>query len=280
MTLTRAAAILFLAVAGQAGPEIDADSPDVVPPEEGVAVKLDLANADLSAMNPKEVLARLEYSYGGHKDVTVADAFALALLIHGETWGGATEDDARYMIWAMAQRSYWSPTWNKYPIAKMCYAFSQPINPIWREGGKMCSGEQLEKHPNACSEKKLAKRAQFASLKWKNLCGPCRKGVIDWLEGRLPNPVPGAVGWLAPSEWRKEKGELVDKIRSSNFYHVKWAVVGDNVFTAYEPLKDHRDKRGVGLDSRGMDGSEVVLVARDGTRSTVVQTPSGAAPPR
>jgi hypothetical protein len=225
------------------------------------AVTVDLKTADLSTMADGQVLARLKYSYGGQKDITVKDAFAMALLIHAETWGGATQEDAEAMIWSMAQRSYWSPTWNAKSLADMIYAYSQPINPIWRRDGKMCKEGGAKHDADACNDTRLAKRDEFIKLKWKDLNETARKAVISWLEGTLNNPVKGAVGWLAKGEWGKgDKHAIYGERKGKRIitgYDVKLFEIKSNVFAGRE--QTGKDSRGVPFDTTAMDGTEVTV---------------------
>lgn len=208
---------------------------------------------DLGALPDDRVLAKLRYDYGGSKDLTVKDAFVMALVIHAETWGHPDRADAEAMIWSMAQRSYWSPTWNKKRFHQMLYAYSQPINPIWRRDGRKCKDKEVEPGDKGdpCSEHRLKKRDAFAKLKWKDLDPVARAAVVEWLEGKTTNPVVGAVAWLAPNEWGKKDR----KPNGKESYDVKVKEVGSNVFYGRE--QKGQDKRGVKLQSIDYTGSEV-----------------------
>lgn len=130
-------------------------------------------------------------------------------MVDGETWGKATEDDARAMFWAIMQRSHarqqkYFENWRQF-----MQSYSQPIKTQWLKDGLYCR-EYYEsgfsgRIPANCSLKKVTRRAENIKKGWNDLDLSTKLWVIDLAKGNQANHIPGVVGWFAPGLWKKRE---------------------------------------------------------------------------
>jgi hypothetical protein len=109
--------------------------------------------------------------------------------------------DAADVLWTLTQR--YSTARKHYPtFAEFVQAFSQPINPIWRRDGSKCRpGGPYHGRPQ-CSETRLQRRERAASVDWDTLLREhpaSTEATLQWATAMLPNPVPTATNFAAPS---------------------------------------------------------------------------------
>ena len=165
---------------------------------------------DISALPEASELGRLCFDNGEEKSLDADDVLWAARMIHGETGGSASLEDADAMLWSMAQRIRWSPTWRKKTLAQLVRSYSQPINVKWSKTGKACrkyyDGSSSDPPPDNCSESRLKRRAAYRKIAWGKIDDVARSRTVRFARGELDNPVPGAVGWFARGLWqRREK---------------------------------------------------------------------------
>lgn len=159
-----------------------------------------------------QVLGYICYKDGSEKEITTQSAIWMAKMIDGETWGRPSQEDANSMLWSIVQRTV-LPSWRHKKLYKKIQQYSQPINPRWTKTGNKCSKYYSRgyagKIPNKCSQKRVNKRANNIRKEWKDTALLARKTVIDFIEGSIPNPVIGVIGWYAPKLWerRERKGK-------------------------------------------------------------------------
>lgn len=222
--------------------------------------------------------AALNYPDGTTKALSDEDLRWLAVVIYGETDGGADEQEAAAMTWTLAQRSYWSPTWNKHSIADLAKAYSTTTSPKYLADGSVCrariakaqaAGTELPTG-DACAAHRFPLRQCYQSLTWDDIKDggkDChrwdrrKKKLVDFktraapaittaLErfkaGALDNPVPGAIGWLGGGEWKK-----VTKRDASQAV----ATIRDNVY--YASTKPGKQKRGMSWDTTSWGPTEI-----------------------
>jgi len=152
-------------------------------------------------------------SPGFSYQLTDDDVLWAARMIVGE---GGDERDAPAVLWTMAQlftpqgkQSKWGNP-NKWgsSFRELIQRYSQPINPRWtvpvgsRVTGEMMRGETslCSRAPDRCTERYLARRRRFQSLHWNEIPQGLRDVATAWATGTLPNPVPRAVEFAAPSQ--------------------------------------------------------------------------------
>jgi len=149
----------------------------------------------------------------------------MARMVDAETWGNATTADVDHMVWALLNRrslwKFWGWDWKRY-----ISAYSQPINPIWRMDGSRCrqyypngqlsDGSELPKS-HACSPHRVAKREENATKPMSEISPMVIQRVNDILDGRIDNPIPGVVGWIAQAVW--DRGESSGRNRRNNMVY-------------------------------------------------------------
>lgn len=165
---------------------------------------------DISTLPEAAELGRLCFDNGEEKALSSDDVLWAARMIHGETGGSASFEDADAMLWSMGQRIRWSPTWRKKTLAGLVRSYSQPINVKWSKTGKACrkyyDGSSSDPTPDNCSESRLQRRAKYRKIAWTDIDAAARSQTLRFARGELDNPVPGAVGWFARGLWeRREK---------------------------------------------------------------------------
>lgn len=113
----------------------------------------------------------------------------------------AFEGDPAEVLWTMTQRfAQATHPWNSF--TEFIQAFSQPINPKWQRTGVFCQPGGKGYRTRACEENRLARRDRVAAMDWSELEALKPTAVaytLTWAKGRLPNPVPGAINFAAPS---------------------------------------------------------------------------------
>ena len=129
--------------------------------------------------------------------LTPDDLLWLGRAIVGEAGDGASRRASAAVAWALAQNFALVPsslggTPRFSTFAALVRAYCQPVNPSWAVAGE---GKCLE-IPAACTPAHIARRARVTARSWDQL-GAVRGYVQDFAAGRLENPVPGMVDWLA-----------------------------------------------------------------------------------
>ncbi len=199
-------------------------------------------------------LGTLCFADGSAKRLEPDDALWAARMIHGETGGDPTADESAAMLWAMAQRSYWSPTWRPRGYGELLLAYSQPINPRWTRTGRHCRKYHADdwegEVPDRCSESRVRRREQYRALAWPAIDATARDAVRAFGAGRLANPVVGAVGWWAQSFWDRRERSGANAADHQSFHST---IERNAYFYASGP--------GAALDTRGWSGGEVVVAA-------------------
>ncbi len=165
--------------------------------------------------------ARLTWDIDGKKgdyQITDRDVLWGCRMVIGE---GGGQHDVPEVLWTMAQR--WvlvlhvrgrtgAPFEGQPMLSEGLFAeymqYSQPINPIWREGGLKCPREHTDpsKKWNPCGRAQLDRRAFFAKATLDDLKawqrGKGTRGVaqaLAWFRGQeTANPVPSATHFAAP----------------------------------------------------------------------------------
>lgn len=158
-----------------------------------------------------EELGTICYSDGRTRQITPDQAIWLAKMVDGETWGRPTEQDASAMLWALVQRGGVGVLVD-WDLRRLTQAYSQPINPIWTRTGRKCAEYYRNNYSGevkrSCSLKKVTRREHNISKPWEETAELARYMVLEFAAGRVPNSVPGSVGWFAPRTWssRESKG--------------------------------------------------------------------------
>lgn len=134
--------------------------------------------------------------------LTPADKLWAARMVEGE----GPAEDAGAVLWTMTQlftpagqrKKYGRPDQYR-SFAALIQAYSQPINPIWRHDGSKCRPGGSHAGTEACSEFRLQRRADLATLPYSAV-DPTKRAIVErWAGGSLSNPVPGAIEFAAPS---------------------------------------------------------------------------------
>lgn len=129
--------------------------------------------------------------------LTQDDLLWLGRAIVGEAGDNPSRRSAAAIAWALAQNFALIPS-SRGGVPRfstftgLVRAYCQPVNPSWSVAG---DGKCLE-IPSACTPAHIARRARISSLSWNQL-GAVQGYVQDFAAGRLENPVPGMVDWLA-----------------------------------------------------------------------------------
>lgn len=168
-----------------------------------------------------ELLGNICFSDGTHRTLSTQDAVWMAKMIDGETWGKPTPEDGAAMLWAIAQRSN-IRVYKTWDLQKLIKAYSQPINPIWTRTGSKCESFYDPSFqgnvPERCSLRRIERREANIRKSWKDTAPIARQAVLDFAQGRSPNPIIGAVGWFAPNTWdsRERSGK---NARNDQIFH-------------------------------------------------------------
>lgn len=128
--------------------------------------------------------------------ITSSDVLWSARMISGESAGD--ENDMAAVLWCMS--SLFTPAgqnakYGKYfnTLTALLQAYSQPINPIWRRNGSKCRPGGRYHGRDNCSENRLRKRDEHATIPWERLPQNVRIITLAWAYGLLENPVPRAI---------------------------------------------------------------------------------------
>ena len=114
--------------------------------------------------------------------------------------------DSAPVLWTMTQRFVQGGA--RGAFADFIRRYAQPINPRWSRGGACCcgSGECPAGRDfcgtDACSESRLQRRERAQTITWAELereKPAAVRATSAWATAQLPNPVPGAVHFAAPS---------------------------------------------------------------------------------
>ena len=167
------------------------------------------AQVNLDKIPDPATLKTLNGSSGSYS-FTEDDLLWLARMIHGETGGSPTKEDAEAMIWAIAQRKYFAKGFQSWDLATMVQKYSQPVNTKWLRDGPVCgklSDAEVEKLAKGepCAKHRFAKREKYAKIEWKDISQVARQAVVDFASGSSVNPIPGGVGWYAKGLWEKRE---------------------------------------------------------------------------
>ena len=112
----------------------------------------------------------------------------------GDTKAGLSTTTQRYMLPAM-QEAF--PSYTAF-----IRTFSAPISPHWARDGKFCRPGGDHHGTAVCSERILARRDEAQSITWAELRSRppyVLKLTEAWAHAELPNPVPRATNFAAPS---------------------------------------------------------------------------------
>jgi hypothetical protein len=186
---------------------------------------------------PEGKLGYVKYSNGDSKRITPEAVLWLAKMIDAETWGKPTEDDARSMLWALVQRTaIWK--YRKWSWVRFIQAYSQPINPRWTRSGKGCSRYYKSSFggtiPEKCSVRRVNRRTENIRMRWEDVHPIARRVVLEFIAGKIPNHIPGAVGWFAPGTWKSREQSGLNKIKNM-VYH---STIDGNVYFAMNKRPD------------------------------------------
>jgi len=88
-------------------------------------------------------------------------------------------------------------------FADFVRAYAQPVNPLWDS----LDDDKCRRFPNSCTPRQMARRTEARTARFDDLdelaefrdASNIEEIVTLWASGLLPNPVPGAVEYAAPS---------------------------------------------------------------------------------
>ncbi|MEM8931013.1 MAG: hypothetical protein AAGE94_07550 [Acidobacteriota bacterium] len=188
-----------------------------------------------------EPLGYICYRDGREKPILPSDALWLAKMVHGETRGNPTQDDADHMLWTIASRTD-LPSFRDKSVQYLTRNYSQPINRKWTRTGSRCK-EYYEDDfegdvPKSCSEANTKRRARYIAMGWDDIDELARRATLEFAVGQVPNPLIGSIGWFDSGQWKEsEKG-------GHNGNRQKLAVVERNTFYARKrgPATVHWDQ--------------------------------------
>jgi len=96
-------------------------------------------------------------------------------------------------IWTYAQRQVAASRTGS--LADLVRSHSQPMNPIWSSP----TGSGCVRDPSKCTPALIARRLAAQAKPWSSIASGIREKVVRFATGLLPNPVPSAVDFAAPS---------------------------------------------------------------------------------
>lgn len=201
---------LLFSLAAPAGAQLNPED-DNIPTVDGVAASegdtIIAKKINLSKIPPASTFQTMRWSGGKTYTFTEEDVLWLARMVHGETGGRPSYEDADAMLWSLAQRKFFAKGFRKWSMARLVQGYSQPVNPAWLRDGPKCKKfrgtfKTLERG-HRCAEHRFKKRGKYINLKWSQLNKVARFAVIGFVQGKSLNPVPGGVGWFAKRTWDK-----------------------------------------------------------------------------
>lgn len=144
----------------------------------------------------REPFAKITTAAGTRYRLTPSDVLWTARAVVYE--GG----DPAATLWTLTQR-YAGAAHREYDsFAAFVRAFSQPVNPRWRQDGEFCRSGGRYARSASCAEDRLERREQASAASFGELANrdpEALQTVFAWAYGRLPNPVPRAVNFADPA---------------------------------------------------------------------------------
>lgn len=130
---------------------------------------------------------------------TASDRLWLARALWGE--GGRPDTVA----WTMGQR--FALLWPRFgSFAQLVQMYNKSISPRWTRTGDKCRpGGRYHGTPH-CSPRVLGIRDRKRSAPWAHIPERFRRAASDFVSGRMPNPVPGAVHFATSALVRRKLG--------------------------------------------------------------------------
>lgn len=188
--------------------------------------------------------------YEGIRPVKYVNGKKTLTLSHEDmTWAargiyreGGDHPDTNVMsayLWAIMRRCLLKPSRMTY--GQMWRAFSQPINPMWRRGGLFCGIGGKYAGTEACSERRLQRRARIVDMSWLTLPVCIRDAVVAFAIGELPKPETGLEHRTRISNWASYPGVEIKypwgvEIGKEWFFEDKKLRPGD-VEVQHEPVR-------------------------------------------
>jgi hypothetical protein len=182
--------------------------------------------------------------------VSATDNYSYALTSDDVLWAGrmlaGEGGNHAATLWTMTQRAVVADVGkpgSRYPtLTSLLRGYSQPISERWVEGGDRCPVPV----PGStwCSPEKLARREAMVTRSWSSLPEDIRAVVSAWADGKLPNPVPGAVHFRA--------NDATARAQIAAGTHIPVLTAG-NVYTAVPETRSwSRDRVTIKAGSSGM----------------------------
>lgn len=130
-------------------------------------------------------------------------------------------DDYLSTCWTYAQRQVLYRRTGS--LKTLVQSHSQPINPIWRRDGAKCRPGGPYHGRDECSEARLARRDEAASLPWEQVRPEVQQVIVAFVTGQTDNPVPRATDFadqaVSESFIRRNPGtEVIYRAPGSNWY--------------------------------------------------------------
>jgi hypothetical protein len=160
---------------------------------------------------------------GTKYQLTLDDVLWSARMIEGEVGMTGDEIHANWVIWTVAQRKYYLDRYRGAEFKDLIRGFSQPVNPIWQEGGSRCPHPVPGNSSNSCSPERLARRKEISSRPWGSIRDLARSVAMRFASAQLANPVPGVVDFAAttvqPGAHLREAGRQFSRNSANVFYY-------------------------------------------------------------
>jgi hypothetical protein len=161
-------------------------------------------------------------------------------------WGEASDRDGRIGVaWTHINRFLLvNYKWlqSGWPFYQYVQGHSQPINPIWREGGSKCSpGSKYWDNPTLrakyCNPTQLSKREEYQT---QTVPADIMKLARDFADGKIPNPFSEptydfAAEWLVENQKRPCIGILIGDPSKSRNAHITYNCLTPDEKTAVVP---------------------------------------------
>lgn len=137
-------------------------------------------------------------------EISHDDCLWAARGILGECGPWASYESMEACLWAILRRCLLLPNTRGY--GDMWQAFSQPINPAWRDDGKFCAPGGAYDRRDECSPAREAKREKMASLPWEKIPTQISGTVLAFGMGQVWAPVFPGLAMSRISNWASYPG--------------------------------------------------------------------------
>jgi hypothetical protein len=158
--------------------------------------------------------------------IVVGDGFTYGITDEDYLWLGRAAEgeggDPRATIWTWIQRFAGLQNFRDRfsTLTALVRAHSQPVNPLWAEGGAKCGPGGSHEGTDSCAPSRLVRRARITAMDPADFNSAVKAALGDLRSAQLYNPVPRAVDFaeraVAESFVARTPGSYISVCLGSN----------------------------------------------------------------